>query len=983
MHRTLRKGGRRAALTLPVAVLVFLIIGGVGATPNAPPLVHSASATIVINGDWTISSPVSYADASLVVNGGITIAAGGALSLQNVTLSLSEPSDLANGIEVQSQGSLSANGSSFESATNGNQIWMQADRGAALNLHGGEVLDLGDSAGPLGFTVEANDASFNGVIFDQYYEALLIEGASGVTVAHCYFGNSTAQNNGAYAVQTSGSGPGFSLTNSSFVIPQFIGALQVASPSAMVMNNSFDLNPANTNPYPVVLGYAYTGTGETNASGGVFSGNFVTGSDVTDLDSSNVTIRSNKVLDDGGTTYTHDYGIHAYVIWGTDRGWINGLTIEDNLVSDSTGYGIRIEQNITNFVVANNNITNVSTSPTAPSYNDAETFEGIYLIRGVTNGIVEHNYINLSADQENTSISTEGICLESDVDNVTLLDNTILNTDQGIDVQGDWITSGVNIGPSLHNRVIGNLVENTMRIRQTHDVSEAVQNYLWANDTTIANNTIVGWNLVPSGVCACEGAAILQSSVDGTITGNTVNGATYGVWFSFFYGQVVENRSDNVVYDNSFNVTQAAVYDNTGDGMGPIDNVVDALTNMPTSAGTPTNYLQSIGATAGLSFTEGAGAYVSTLETRNPIDGLMENFTTSIPWELPSFGVHISGNLGSGRLKSPIESVGATGTTYAVDSSGRLTHEVNLDVPAEYYSAAYSVFEVLGGSENDTFTLNSSTGPAIFETEVNGTLSVGVGLLGWNATNVTLQLEATNSSGDSVSGLAALVGLDEPQEFYRASVGPTNASGGANFYGLPPGSSVVNVSIVGSSYRLASYSVESPHPDLIQLILHVVPSGTGGDQTTTFPIRFLQSGLGPGVAWWINVSGPESTHITSDGPSLSLNLPNGTYQYVAGANGGYVPVASSSTEFSVLGAGWTIVVAFDHVNSSSSTLPIFDKFLPPLSPATLSWYVIGVVGAVAIWLIGLADFFVRGMSVDILVATQKRTPVLGRPPRRV
>ena len=41
------------------------------------------------------------------------------------------------------------------------------------------------------------------------------------------------------------------------------------------------------------------------------------------------------------------------------------------------------------------------------------------------------------------------------------------------------------------------------------------------------------------------------------------------------------------------------------------------------------------------------------------------------------------------------------------------------------------------------------------------------------------------------------------------------------------------------------------------------------------------------------------------------------------------------------------MVAFEHLNSTKSPPPEIYGFLPPVSGATLNWYVIGVVGAIA------------------------------------
>ncbi|MFZ0890938.1 MAG: right-handed parallel beta-helix repeat-containing protein [Thermoplasmata archaeon] len=972
MHRSWGNGRRLAALFFPLAALAFLVVGGVGGVPAPSAEVHPTSAAIVVNGDWTISNPVTYNDTSILVDGGITIASGGTLALQNVSLSFEEPNDLANGIEVENGGGLIANGSTFESATTGNQLWMQADAGAHVSLIGGDVLDLGDSGGPEGFVVNAAGTFFDAVTFNDYYEALIIS-AENVTVENSYFGNTTSESSGTYVVSTDHASSGFVMTNSKVVDTSMAGGALFVTSQSDIENNTFTLNPSSTNTYPVLIG-EWNWNGYENASGSKFAYNTVTGSSVEDEDSSDVEILSNKIYNTGGSSYVHNYGIHAFVLEGTGVDvWVNGLTIRNNFISDASGYGIRLDRNVSNFVIDDNNITNVSATPNAGEYNGVESLEGIYLIRGIDHGIVSGNRVDLSNDAGLSDVETNGIALESEVNNVTVSDNFVLNTDLGGYVQGDWDDSGENIGPSWDDTITGNSFINTIPITETADANMGFKNFFWANRTVFTNNYFSGWTMVPSGVSPYEGAAIMQSSAYGTFSGNIVNGATYGIVFSFNFGDIHENRSDNLVYNNLFNVTVAAVADNTGDGMGPIENVVNAETNVPTPAGTPTSYLQSIGPIQGLTLSESSGNYATTFETENPITGGTENFTTQVPWELPSFSVNITGNLGSGNLKSPIDAVTANATSYTLQSEGPLLHEVSLDVPAEYYTAAYSVLEGVGSSGKNSFDLNSSAGPAVFETHANGSLSVGVGLLGWNATNVTFQVHATNSTGSPVPGVVALVSFNEPLQVYSTSVGPTNASGNAAFFGLPRGTSVSNVSVEGSSYRVLSFSVENPEADLILLNLQVGNVSVKG-APTTYPVEFRQTGLGPGVNWTVAVSGPESAELPSSGPSVRLNLPNGSYQYVVSASSGYVPV-SSIGEFSVLGAGSTLVVAFEHLNSTASTPPTLVNFFPPLSPPNLSLYVIGVVGAVAIWLIGMVDFFIGRLASN--------APHLGRPASRL
>jgi Right handed beta helix region len=943
MNRTKRTGRRLGGLFLvplaALAVLVVILSGGLVSGAGATPQSSLPTPQLTISGSWTITTAVSYADISISVGGSITIESGGSLTLQDVTLGLLEANPLSFGITVDDGGGLYATGSTFESLTPANHLWMRANAGAHLTLTGGSVLDLGGPSGPYGFQVDAADSTFNGVTFNSYYEALLVS-AEDVTVENCSFQTTTSTSSSTWVVSTSDTSSGFVMTDSTIVDTSMAGGALFVTSSSDIENSTFTLDPQGTNPTPILIGYSGS-DGFANASGTRFVYNTVSGSDVVDFDSSDVTISHNVIRDTGGTQYVHDYGVRAEVFNPSGKGiWVNGLSVEYNYISDATSYGVRVEQNITNSVIAHNTITNISSDPQAGVYNGAQTYVGIYLIRGVSHVLVEDNYIDNSADQESHSINTAGVGLESDVDYCTVANNTVINTDLGIWVQGDWNDGPGNIGPSLHNVVTGNTFRNTLPVVQTDDLASAIQNYDWANYTTISDNLIEGWNKVPGGVSSYEGEAIHQADDYGTIAGNVVNGATSGVVFGYFYGAGVSNASDNVVYGNLLNVTGAAVAVDTASTPGPIQNVVDLVTAKSTSSGFPTTSLQTIRAANGVGFAESDGNFSATLQTENPITGMVANFTSAIPWSSPDFSVHISGDLGSGTVSASMASVTSTEAKYSVTSaSGTLYHAVALDVPSEYYSAAYTVSEA-ARSSTQTFSVNSSAGPALFESNGTGSVSVAVGLDSWTPTNppstVDLELNVTTSGGVPVPDLSVQVGLDEPSGLTSITLGPSNTTGGAIFLGLPAGTTVVNVTLLGSDYTLTDYSVLTPQSSL--LLLEVVVAPAPVRNATTYAVEFTERGLGNNTAWWVSVTGPEAVNLTTSGTTITFNLVNGTYQYSVGSPAGeYASVPTGTLVFP--GSVSAVVVNFTTSQPSGSGSPPPGSSSPPLPhiASPLSW----------------------------------------------
>ncbi len=930
MNFTYGRSHGRPLLLISLAFLALLVVGSTGmsaATPSAPvPGLSASPATAIsassaalpasalsIDTDWVISNLVSYTDTTILVAGSITVESGGTLSLTGDTVQITEPSALARGFVIESGGSLLANGTTFESTSASDPFWMQVDSGAHLAMADDTVSDLGGPGGDPGLTLDAAGASLNGVTFTSYYEGLIVS-ADDVTVANCYFGNTTSTSESTYVISTSGSSAGFSLTDSKIIDPSMVGGALSVDSSSDIENNTFTLDPRGTNPTPILMGYSGS-DGFVNASGSRFAYNVVSGSDVVDFDSSDVTILHNKISNTGGAEYVHDYGIRAETFNPSGRGiWVNGLTIENNFISNSTSFGIRVEQNITNVVIAHNNITNISTDPQAGVYNGLQTYIGIYLIRGVSNALVYDNRVNDGADQERTTIGTAGIGLESEVDDTTVSDNTVLNTDLGIWVQGDWNDGTDNIGPSLHNTVTGNTIENTLPIVETPLLASAIQNYDWANYTTISDNYISGWNNVPSGVGGDEGEAIHQADLYGTIDGNVIASARVGIVFGYFYGNGVSNGSYNLVYDNTIDTTGSPIVYVTTDSPGPLVEVLDQLGGSSTSGTLPTLSLESIQETDGLTLAEAGGSFSATLETQNPVTGTIGNFTSSIPWSVPSFSVHVAGDLGAGKISPTISAVNATEVTYSVASVGVLEHEVSVDVPAELYFANYSVGEGVGSADRTTFAVSSSNGPAAFSTDATGTLSVSVALENWHAENVTLDTTITAVNGTAEPGLQALIELNQSGQFTSVWVGPTNATGAAPFYGIPSGTSITNVSIGEPGFEVTGFTVASPQPRLLLLNVTVEAVSAAG---SSYPITFESEDLAAGTIWWVSLVGPVTENVTSSVAEIPFTLPAGAYSYTFGSWGA-APSASASGAFTVPDSSPVILANFTALAPSSA-----------------------------------------------------------------
>jgi len=690
-----------------------------------------------------------------------------------------------------------------------------------------------------------------------------------------FFMNSSAADSGMYAVQVIGASAGFRLIGSTFNIPQGIGALFVAAPSAQILDNTFTLDPNGSSEYPVLLGY--TGNGHQNASGSEFVGNTVNGSDVTDLASSDVVIENNRVTNDGA----HMYGIHAMVTIGTAPGlWVSGLTIAHNVVSDTSVYGIRVEQNVTHFRISDNLILDPSPHPRIP-YGSLEEIIGIYAIRGVNNGSIDHNSLDLT---DSPSIITEGIVLEADVNDVTVADNEIRNvSENAIDVQGDVpgldSAASYQTGPSLRNVVDGNWIENDVPVQQTKLLVVAILLFYWANYTVVENNTIVGWNLTNT-ASYYNGVAFLTSSSYGTFAHNVVLGARYGFLFTDFGNHPplppgTFNRSDNLVYGNELlGISEVPVLELTGDGMGPVSNVIDLLDNTPTVSGAPSGFFQTVRSVAQISAFEWGGYYAVSLETWDPVTENVTNLTTLLPWNLPSFNVTVSGDLGVGGGNLRVDAVTSTSVNYTLHAATPLNHSVAFEVPAPQYTANYSALTFVGSREVARESVNSTSGPATFGTTTSGDLSVHVTLLGWNETvpvnrtppppspNATLELVAATPADSPIANLSVDFNVSSPGLPVVEEQEVTNSTGVQLIPNLRQNLTVSAVRVESPGFALVSYAQTWPHADLSILSLNVLPPIPANNST------------GPPPPPSTNGTAPPPPSVGSGGSSPSG--PNGT-----------------------------------------------------------------------------------------------------------
>jgi hypothetical protein len=838
----------RIAPSAFVFIVVLLLSGLVwtGAAAQSP-TGHGtgASSTIQISGDWVVKGVVSESHTTIDVGGEITVASGGVLDLDSVKLVMNETSNLALGVVVRAGGVLTATNLTLLSSNPAYHTYVRESQGGMLTIDGGELEDIGGNvAGEYGVSVSTSDTSITDVTFDHYYEAVHISGASDVTLAGINVLNATG-NNSTFAIITSGGSDHLHLVNSHFNIPQDVGAIDLNDPGAIVTGNTFNLDTQGTQTKPIDIGCSNDGL--ENASDSLFANNTVNGAGVFVEASSNTNVTGNIIENTGPN---RPYGILAQVPSGSAPGlWATGDVITHNYISNFSRYGIRLQLNLSHFLVSGNTIVHPSTHP-GPAWTEdfgGSQIDGIYVIRGISHGTISDNYIDMS---DRPYIASNAILLESKVVDVKVIGNTVFNmTQNGVMVQGN-VPYFVNnapaweLGPSYGNLIANNVFDSMRYVDDENFTYKGILIWLWSNYTTVENNTFIGFQNVDSSSSSVNGAAVVCTGSYNLFTNNTVLGARYAFAFTKYTSMPHQyagesNRSDNLVFGNHLSdITVAPVYETPTDGMGPLDNVIDVLSNASSRAGAPMSYLESIAPVTSMTLQEKAGTFSQTLRTQNPITGRMGTYVTTAPSNWAAFNVSVTGSFGQQYPTFAVTQVNESAVEYQVaGSSVAETHLVALDPTAGSYAANYSIATTVGKNKT-SFPVAAPNGPAAFTTPGTGLATVQVSLLNWQSTSPP-PANNTTVGGPSwaISGNLTLANGASPANVaVDLQFGLTNGSGyllelRASAQGefgatnLTFNGTFESVELGLTNYTVVNATVHQPNPALLTIWVFATPVG--------------------------------------------------------------------------------------------------------------------------------------------------------------
>src|SRR3990172_2374900 len=683
------------------------------------PTVHAGDApprpTLTIDGEWDVTGLELHTGEDILVRGNVNVT--GTLDLTAGALRLEEPTDLERGLTVKSGGTLILSGTVLEPTTSDKHLWVRAEAGSRVLVRNASLNRLGGAIPGLeGFRTYADNATFEGSTFSDYFTAIAVRGGRGVRLLNNSFLDSRGEPEG-HAVEVRGARD-VRIDGNLFHPATDTGALEVASPGNAITRNRFELLPGSSARRPVYLSYDY-GAGQA-ADRTVFEQNSLLGTGV-HLNAVADTVVRNNTIDPTGSQ--RPFGIQAFVQIGTPPGtWSRNLTIEGNAIANFTQYAIRLEQNISHSAVRGNIIRDPVGRPSGEAY-------GIYLIRALHNITVAGNVIDMAPPAGD--ITTFGISLESQVNDCRIEGNLIRDASQvAVNIQGDNVGTPMpayHNGPSLRNIVANNTIELTRPILQTSDVISAMVTWVWANHTVIEDNTVRNYTLAntPS---VYNGAFPQPSSSLQRVRGNTIEGARWGVVFKRVgsgheqtaFGEF--NRSANVVHGNTLlGIEREMIVNDESDGFGPIRNVVLMATDRLVG-GLPELHYEAMGSIPSLAWESDGRFFTAAMRATDPVSGGDTSLITSLPHAGPPLSWSVAGGLnasGSRGVGVVLRRASLLEWDYRVDTVAPTRHAHSLEVRSRYnLTLSHS-----GGWSNDTVDTRAD-GRGGFGTGTSGVMDV-------------------------------------------------------------------------------------------------------------------------------------------------------------------------------------------------------------------------------------------------------------------
>lgn len=185
-----------ARLLLPALVLLGVLALGAAASQAAPP----------VTGDWVVTGDEYYANQTITLDGNLTVAPAGNLTLENVTLQIVSPSSGRRGVTVQPNGRLTTLDGDGSAATpldrtrirptvSTDRISFVAEPGSIVNLTQTEFTGIGYTQSPSNASGLYLDHAFVGMsnvtVWNSYFGIVMLGEFANVTLANLNVHNNT------------------------------------------------------------------------------------------------------------------------------------------------------------------------------------------------------------------------------------------------------------------------------------------------------------------------------------------------------------------------------------------------------------------------------------------------------------------------------------------------------------------------------------------------------------------------------------------------------------------------------------------------------------------------------------------------------------------------------------------------------------------------------------------------------------------------
>ncbi len=187
---------RLTTLCLGLLLLSVAFSPSVGASNDPPP----AGGTVI--GDWVVSDVRSYTGVDLLLDGNLTIAAGGTLTLDGVNLTINSTATTFWNITVQSGGTLRLHDGTIVGPNQSapHPYYLRALDGSVLDASDSTIAGAGTSLGPLsgelqGVYLGTSGATLDNVTVRDGYSGIVVSSLVGVVAPHLT--NCTLRDNAA------------------------------------------------------------------------------------------------------------------------------------------------------------------------------------------------------------------------------------------------------------------------------------------------------------------------------------------------------------------------------------------------------------------------------------------------------------------------------------------------------------------------------------------------------------------------------------------------------------------------------------------------------------------------------------------------------------------------------------------------------------------------------------------------------------------